>query len=154
MAQDDFLLGWTDFGRFAEALVFYQQVHLIGNHNNFKSLIRVCGSDVILELCRMGNLRIHYSENMIGVGTRNTSPSVETHGLVCIKAQNQSFENDATQFFEQYFGPSGAGFNKTLREFSKFVERFEYPKACWSMFNRILLTALTFCPASEGFFCP
>src|SRR3981189_2169035 len=93
IAKDDFVVGWTDFGRLAEALVFYQQVHVIADHETFGSLVRVCGSDIVLELCEMRNLRIHYSENMTGVGTHNISTSAERHGLVCIKGKNQNFQN-------------------------------------------------------------
>jgi hypothetical protein len=77
----------------------------------------------------MGNLGIHYSENMTGVATRNISPSAERHGLICIKVPNESFQNHAPQIFEEYFGPSGKGLNRSLRAFAKFVEPFDYPKS-------------------------
>jgi|HubBroStandDraft_4_1064222.scaffolds.fasta_scaffold122466_2 hypothetical protein len=129
LAQDDFLTGWTDFGRLAEALVFYQKVHIITNGITFPSLIRVCGSDVVLELCRIGNLHIHYAENTPAVGTHNISTSAERHGLVCVKAENQNFQNDTLKLFEEYCGPSGKGLNRTLRTFSKVVKPFEYQRS-------------------------
>ncbi|MBZ5696557.1 MAG: hypothetical protein LAN36_14505 [Acidobacteriia bacterium] len=129
IARDGFVGGPVDFGQLAESLIFYQQVHFLADHETFVSLVRTWGSDVVLELCQMGTLKIHYAENLTAVGTHHDSTPLERHGLVTVKAQNQNFLNQATHFFEEYCGPSGKGLNKTLRRFSKFVESFEYPKS-------------------------
>lgn len=128
-ARDGIIGGSVDFGQLAEALVFYQEVHFLADQETFAALVRTCGSDVVLELCQMGNLKIHYSENTTAVGTHDISTPLERHGLVTIKAQGQNFLNHATKFLEEFCGPSGRGFNKTLRSFQKVVTPFEYPKS-------------------------
>jgi hypothetical protein len=129
VGRHDFLAGGVDFGRLAEALVFYQRVHFLAEEETFKSLIRTCGADVVLELCRMGSLTIHFAENMPAAATRDIDTPMERHGLVNFKVQNHNFLTQATKFFEEYCGPSGKGFNKTLKQFSRAVQTFEHPKS-------------------------
>lgn len=129
IGRHDFARGPIDFGQLAEALVFYQEVHLISDQEAFKSLVRTCGADVVLELCRMGSLRIHFCENVPAIASPNMSTPLEKYALVTIKVQNVNYLNFATKFFEEYVGPSGRGFNKTLRGFSKFVIPYEVPRS-------------------------
>jgi hypothetical protein len=128
IGRNDFIGGGVDFGRLAEALVFYRQVHFLADHETFASLVRTCGSDVVLELCRSGLLKIHYSENLTAVGTLDVSTPTERHDLTIMRAQHQNFLSDATKFFDSYCGPSGKGRSKTLRQFTRVVEPFKYPK--------------------------
>lgn len=129
VGRQDFLGGDVDFGRLAEALVFYQQVHFLAEEETFRSLIRTCGDDVVLELCRMGSLTIHFSENTLGAATLDIDLPQERHGLVAVKVPNRNFLTQATKFFEDYCGPSGKGFRKTLKQFSRSVQPFEHPKS-------------------------
>jgi hypothetical protein len=129
VARDGFIGAPVDFGQLAESLIFYQKVHFLADHETFASLVRTLGSDVVLELCEMDALKIHYAENGTGVGTLYESTPLERHGLVTFKGQNQNFLNQATSFFEGYCGPSGKGFRKTLQQFLTVVEPFEYPQS-------------------------
>jgi hypothetical protein len=129
IGRRDFLGGLIDFGNLAEALVFYREVHLLSDQESFKSLVRKCGSDVVLELCEMGSLRIHYAENATAIGSRDISPAQKTFGLVTFKIQNQSFLNDATRFLAEYFGPSGKGFRRSLGRFTRAVRPFEHARS-------------------------
>jgi hypothetical protein len=129
VGRHDFLGGGVDFGRLAEALVFYQRVHFLAEEETFKSLIRTCGTDVVLELCHMGRLTIHFAENMPAAATRDLDTPMERHGLITAKVQNHNFLTQATKFFEEYCGPSGKGFNKILTQFSRSVQTFEHPKS-------------------------
>lgn len=58
-ARDGIIGGSVAFGQLAEALVFYQEVHFLADQETFAALVRTCGADVVLELCQMGNLKIH-----------------------------------------------------------------------------------------------
>jgi hypothetical protein len=129
VGRQDFLGGTVDFGRLAEALVFYQRVHFLADGETFKSLVRTCGSDVVLELSRMGSLTIHFAENTPAAATLDIDTPMERHGLITVKGQNQNFLTQATKFFEEYCGPSGKGFNKILKQFSRSVQTFEHPKS-------------------------
>jgi hypothetical protein len=113
----------------AEALVFYQEVHLIADQEAFKSLVRTCGADIVLELCRMGSLRIHLCENVPAIATQNISTPLEKNALVTVKVRNATYLTFATKFFEEYVGPSGKGFNGVLRSFSKVVIPYEVPRS-------------------------
>ncbi|MDE3108917.1 MAG: hypothetical protein KGL02_03150 [Acidobacteriota bacterium] len=126
LGRNDFLGGTIDFGRLAEALVFYRQVHFLADRETFASLVRTCGIDVVLELSDLGALHIHYSENLTAVGTLDISTPAERHALAIIKGQHQNFLTDATQFLDSYCGSSGKGRSKTLRQFTRIVESFEH----------------------------
>jgi hypothetical protein len=128
IGRHDFGRGPVDFGQLAEALVFYQVVHFVADQEGFKSIVRTCGAEVILELCRMGSLQIHFCENVPAIVSPNMWNPAEKYALVTVKIQNANFLTFATQFFEEYVGPSGKGFNKTLRDFLKVVTPYEVPK--------------------------
>ncbi|HWY09118.1 MAG TPA: hypothetical protein VNY24_19810 [Candidatus Acidoferrales bacterium] len=129
IGRHDFFRGPVDFGQLAEALVFYQVVHFVADQNAFKSLVRTCGADAVLELCEMGSLQIHFSENTPAIVTPNTGAPLEMHGLVTVKVRNENFLTFATKFFEEYVGPSGKGFNRTLRKFLKTVNPYEVTRS-------------------------
>jgi len=129
IGRHDFAGGPVDFGQLAEALVFYQVVHFVADQNAFKSLVRTCGADVILEFCEMGSLKIHFYENTPAIVTPNAGASSEIHGLVTVKVRNENFLTFATKFFEEYVGPSGKGFNRTLRKYLKAVSPYEVPQS-------------------------
>jgi hypothetical protein len=139
IARADFVGDSIDFGRLAEALVFYQKVHFLADHETFTALVRTCGSDTLLELCEMGSLQIHYAENTLGVATRNASTASERNGLITAKAQGHSFLSHATKFFEQYFGRSGKGLNRTLRRFARLVQPYEYQTTLLDRVNTDLI---------------
>jgi hypothetical protein len=61
--QDPFGMG-IDVGFLAEALVFYQRVHVVADAGMFKSMIRICGYEVIIEMMEMGILTIDFLENV------------------------------------------------------------------------------------------
>jgi hypothetical protein len=129
IGRHDFGRGSVDFGQLAEALVFYQAVHLVADQEAFKSIVRTCGADVILELCRMGSLKIHFCENVPAIVSPNMSTPSEKYALVTVKVQNANFLTFATKFIGEYVGPSGKGFNKTLREFLRIVTPYEVPRS-------------------------
>src|SRR5437016_668243 len=128
IGRQDFSGGPVDFGRLAEALVFYREVHFLAEQETFKSLVRTCGSDVVLELCRLGTLKIYFCENVPAVATADALTPAEKHALVTVKVNNHNYLTFATKFFEEYIGPSGKGFNRTLRHFSKYVIPYEIPR--------------------------
>src|SRR3981189_1615499 len=99
IGRQDFSRGPVNFGRLAEALVFYQEVHFLAEQETFKSLVRTCGPDVILELCRIGSLKIHFCENVPAVATTDALTPAETDALRTIKIRNHNYLTLATEFF-------------------------------------------------------
>ena len=61
--QDPFGMG-IDLGFLAEALVFYQRTHVVAGSEMFKTIVRVCGYDVLIKLMEMGTLTIDFLENI------------------------------------------------------------------------------------------
>jgi hypothetical protein len=53
-----------DVGFLAEALVFYQRVHVVADADMFKTIVRICGHEVIIEMMEMGSLTLDFVENV------------------------------------------------------------------------------------------
>ena len=109
--QDPFGMA-IDMGFLAEALVFYQRVHLVADPEMFKSVIRVCGHEVIIEMMEMGILTIDYTENIPVV-----SPDYD-FGLA--SAEEFRYQNLAPKFLQELIGKSGKG-RRVAHRLSKFV---------------------------------
>ena len=90
-ARDGIIGGSVDFGQLAEALVFYQEVHFLADQETFAALVRTCGADVVLELCQMGNLKIHYSENTTAVEPTTFVHRSKDTGLSQLKRKAKTF---------------------------------------------------------------
>ena len=98
--QDPFGMG-IDVGFLAEALVFYQRVHVVADGEMFKTIVRICGYDVIIEMMQMGILTISFIENIPVV-----SPDYD-FGLV--SGEVFSYQHLAPKFFQELTGKSGKG---------------------------------------------
>ena len=66
-----------DAGLLAECLLFYRKVRVVTGASTFRTLVRTCGADELLDLCGTGNLEIEFLENMTAIA------SVETNVGVC-----------------------------------------------------------------------
>jgi len=56
-----------DLGFLAEAMLFYQQVRVVGNHVALKQLVKQCGAEALVELLKSGFLKISYQLNNAGI---------------------------------------------------------------------------------------
>jgi hypothetical protein len=101
-----------DIGFLAEALVFYQRVHVVADPEMFKSIIRICGYEVILEMLEMGILTLDYTEYIPIV-----SPDFD-FGLA--SAEQLKYQNLAPKFLQELTGKSGKG-RRAANRLSKFV---------------------------------
>jgi hypothetical protein len=114
--QDPFGMA-IDIGFLAEALVFYQRVHVVADSEMFKSLIRICGYEVILEMMQMGILTLDYVENIPLV-----SPEYDFGLAAC---EQLKYQNLAPKFLQELTGKSGKG-RRVANQLSKFVRPVQY----------------------------
>lgn len=101
-----------DFGFLAEALVFYQGVHIVADPEMFKSLIRVCGYEVLIEMMQMGILTIDYAENIPVVS--------QGYDFGLASVEQLRYQNLAPRFLQELTGKSGKG-RRVANRLSKFV---------------------------------
>lgn len=90
IARDGFVGGPVDFGQLAESLIFYEQVHFLADHETFVSLVRTWGSDVVLELCKMGTLKSKgQNQNFRRLASSAASPSACTGSTTWAKCNRR-----------------------------------------------------------------
>jgi hypothetical protein len=114
-----------DLGFLAEALVFYQRVHVIADSEMFKSLVRICGYDSLVELLEMGVLAIDYSENSPMVVEHRAFTPYKVYDFGMVGTEEQKFQNLAPKFFEELTGKTGKGRRRAHR-ISQLVRVFGY----------------------------
>jgi hypothetical protein len=114
-----------DLGFLAECLLFYRKVRVVVGSEAFKSLVRRCGSDEILELCEMGCLEIEFLDNLTGVRTVRLN-GTDCHDLATVAANNIKFQQASRELVEELAGPSGKGASRLFTKFNRIVHRSEY----------------------------
>jgi hypothetical protein len=107
--QDDFTGIPIDLGFLAEALLFYQRVHIVADGDVLKFLLRTCGTDVLLELLRAGTMTMTYLENGTGIRTHDKNTSKERHDFITWEYRGFALQNVALGTLQQLTGKSGKG---------------------------------------------
>jgi hypothetical protein len=113
-----------DLGFLAEALVFYQRVHLVSDSEMFKSVIRICGHEPIIEMMEMGVLTIDYVENMPVVLEHNRFTPYKVYDIGFIQAEQLKFQSLAPKFLQELTGKSGKG-RRVANRLSKLVNKVQ-----------------------------
>ena len=80
--QDDFVGNPIDLGFFAEALLFYQHVHIVADRSILQFLLRTCGVDVLFALLESGVVTMTYLENGTAITTNDKGTPQERHDFV------------------------------------------------------------------------
>jgi hypothetical protein len=115
-----------DLGFLAECLVFYNKVRVVADVEIFRSLVRCCGPEELLELLNMGVLEIEFLENMTGIATVETNIG-QLHDFKSISSNVIRYQQISRKLFDELAGPSGRGANKFFRRFDQVIERSTYP---------------------------
>ncbi|HSY73846.1 MAG TPA: hypothetical protein VK810_00105 [Dongiaceae bacterium] len=116
-----------DLGFLAEAMLFYQQVRIVGNHVVLKQLVKQCGADTLIELLKNGFLKISYQTNNAGIQTLNTNSPNEIHSPILFSSTSTALQNIAPQIFIEATGRSGRG-RRLGNRFASLVETVSYPE--------------------------
>ncbi|MGJ5814514.1 hypothetical protein [Paludibaculum fermentans] len=110
-------------GLLAECLLYYRQVHLVLDHQGFKSLVRLCGPDTLLGLVLDGHLDVIYQENRLGVATK-TIANVDQHSFIAFEAPRYAAQNHVPAVLEELLGKPG----KARRIGSRILQRLTVRK--------------------------
>lgn len=68
-----------DLGLIAEALVFYQDTHVVANHPSLDFLLRAMTPEVFIEMLESGYLNVTYEPGYMAVATTKTGTGHEWH---------------------------------------------------------------------------
>ncbi|MDQ4121569.1 MAG: hypothetical protein M3209_09000 [Acidobacteriota bacterium] len=99
----------VDFGFLAEAMLFYQNVHIIADSGFLKLIVQKFQPDVLLDFLEAGFLSISYLENNTGIYTENTSTSHEIHKPITWSIPDYTWENYSRKLFSEAVGFSMKG---------------------------------------------
>ena len=116
-----------DAGLLAECLVFYRRVYVVTGAATFKTLVRVCGADELLELCDMGSLEIVFMDNMTAIASMETNVGA-CLDLKLISSPSMRFSRIARAVADEEGGISGRKANRLFDKLIKTVKRSEYDK--------------------------
>jgi hypothetical protein len=120
--------GLFDLGFLAEAMLFYQQVRVIGRVAAVRQLVKAFGPDRIVEALQSGRLKLSYMDTMGGIQTLNSGTSMELHAPISISAVRHKLQDVAPEIFIEAIGRSGAG-RRTSAHFVSFVDIQPYEKS-------------------------
>jgi hypothetical protein len=96
-----------DFGLLAESLLFYGHVTLVVNSGHLKTLLRVCGYEVIRDLFQQGALSINYLENGVGVRTHDIGHPNERHDFIVYDVARLHLQNCLPETLRELIGKDG-----------------------------------------------
>jgi hypothetical protein len=111
-----------DLGFLAEAMLFYQSVHLIADGSTISQLVQECGPHLLMELLKEEFLKISYVEKIIGVAPSDAEISQRVYLPVTVHPTNGtwSLEKIAPEIFSK--AASGPGWGRQLgKEFADLV---------------------------------
>jgi hypothetical protein len=116
------LLEPLDLGFLAEALLFYQSVHLIADGSTISQLVRECGPHLLMELLKEQFLKISYVEKIISVAPSDAEMSRRVYLPLTVHPTDGSWrlEKVAPEIFSK--AASGPGWGRQLgKEFADLV---------------------------------
>ncbi len=111
-----------DLGFLAEAMLFYQNVHLIADGNILLQLARECGPHLVMELLKEGYLKMSYIDKVIGINPSDAGISGNLYQPITVHPTDGSWrlEKRAPEIFSRVAG--GPGWGRQLgREFAELV---------------------------------
>lgn len=115
-----------DLGLLAEALIFYQEVHLILGASSLQGLITQLGPDLVLDLIADDYLHIHYTDQMIGAIAAGHGGPQPLYDVGIISAKVHDLESVAQKAFISATGKSGRG-RRLATRFCRKAQKIIYP---------------------------
>src|SRR5258708_2244991 len=99
---DPNVLAPIDLGFLAEAMLFYQSVHvIITDREMLKWLVVKCQPSILLELLESEALKISYLEDFTGIYTTNTNSAHERHKPTIGQMPHRAWQADAPKLFAE-----------------------------------------------------
>lgn len=111
-----------DFGFIAEAMLFYQEVHIITGSSFLKILVQKFQPDVLLKFLESGFLRISYLENDTGILTEDTRTVWEKHKPILFSNPVHLWEKHSKQLFSEALGHTKKGARRYSIQVSRYIK--------------------------------
>jgi hypothetical protein len=120
----------VDFGILAEAMLYYDTVHLVADYGLLKHLLSICGPEDFLQFMEDQRLKIIYMENMIGIqttqrGGRHYYEPVLISGPI---NRPRGIQAEAPKIFGEVVGRAGRG-RRLARRFIEMASTYTYEQA-------------------------
>lgn len=117
-------IGYINFGFLAEAMLFYDQVHLIADEPMLDQIIRYCGPDLVLEFIEEKFLKISYlSNHLYVVCSKDSTNQSPTYSPTCLtKLGKGALQEILPNMCQDVVGKSGKGRrlgNRLLKDISQ-----------------------------------
>ena len=112
-----------DIGALAEAMLFYQRVHVVGRANVIEHLARTCGVDVLLELVRDGYMSLEYYPDYPVVLTEDQGTPTERYLPTVVRIGHWELQNVLPEVLSKVTGATGRG-RRAARRFEPYVKSF------------------------------
>jgi hypothetical protein len=82
----------TDIGFIAENLLYYEQVIVIASTDTLPILLNNCDVEYLIELMRMGNLKILIKENLLGTMSQNMTDGRVINDVMLVSSESLTTE--------------------------------------------------------------
>jgi hypothetical protein len=122
-----------DMGFLAEALLFYQQVRVVGSFGVLKQLVSFCGKETLFELLQRGYLKFSYTEQISAIQTKGFGGIGECHMPVWIEPHRFRLQNAIPTLFLDTTGRSGRS-RRLGAQLNRLIELLPAEKGimeCW-----------------------
>ncbi len=116
---------WVDVGLLAEAMLFYEDVRVIGGYGTLRQLIKGCGPDILIELLASKRLHFTYLDNQFAISTDNQNPRGVHHKTILFTGQDFELNRVARKLFTEVTGRAGRG-RRLANRFAGLVETIQY----------------------------
>ncbi len=116
-----------DIGLLAEAMLFYQDVHLIVDIGMLKELLIKGEPETVIELLRNEHLHIYYLEDCVGIYTKSANTPHAMHDPIIYQVDRLGLERHAPEIFMDVVGRKGRG-RRLARRFIPLVEPIKHDR--------------------------
>lgn len=118
----------VDFGLIAEAMLFYQKVHIIADHTFLAILLRRLEPEILLEYLDAGHLEISYLENGTGIQTANSGTSRERHKPILFAISDYAWDKHSRKLIQKASGLSAKGSRRFEIKASRHIKPLLYDR--------------------------
>lgn len=118
-----------DFGMIAEAMLFYQKVHVIASRGFLEVMIRRFGPDVFLHYLDSGHLEVSYLQNWTAIKTDNTGTIRERHQPVIFSMPDYAWEKYSRKLVKKATDLKGKEASRYDRKISNHIKPLEFERS-------------------------
>lgn len=93
--------GDVNLGALAEALIFYQNVHVVANTKVLEEFVRILTPEVFLELLESDYLKFIYLSNYTGTIVENTGTQHERYRFTCFSMSNRGLSEQLPRILRE-----------------------------------------------------